>query len=89
MADVTEKDRWLQSLKQSAGQSEANWWTTLILSLLLGWMGADRFYLGSPVLGIIKFVTMGGFIVWWVIDLILLCANRMKDDNGAIVRRPF
>lgn len=84
-----EKDRWLHSLKQNAVRSGANWWTTFCLSLLLGWLGVDRFYLNSPMLGLLKLFTMGGFGLWWVADVILLCANRMRDDNGCIVHRPF
>jgi len=84
-----ENDQWLRSLKQNAGRSEANWWTTFLLSLFLGWLGADRFYLNSPVLGVLKLLTMGGFCLWWLVDLILLCANHLRDDNGSIVQRPF
>lgn len=84
-----ENDRWLHSLKQNAGRSEANWWTTFCLSLLFGWLGADRFYLNSPMLGFLKLFTAGGLSLWWIGDLILLCANKMRDDNGGIVRRPF
>jgi TM2 domain-containing membrane protein YozV len=84
-----EKEHWLRALKQNAGRSEANWWTTFFLSLFLGYLGADRFYLNSPVLGLLKLCTGGGFTLWWLTDLILLCINRMRDDNGGIVRRPF
>jgi TM2 domain-containing membrane protein YozV len=84
-----EKSNWLDSLKQNAGRSEANWWTTFWLSLLLGWLGVDRFYLNSLLLGLLKLFTMGGLGLWWLADLILLCANKMRDDNGGIVLRPF
>ena len=86
---TTEKDRWLQSLKKNAGLSGANWWTTFWLSFWLGYLGADRFYLNSPMLGFLKLVTVGGLGLWWLADLILLCANQMHDDNGGVVRRPF
>jgi hypothetical protein len=86
---IEEKERWLHSLKDNAGRSEANWWTTFWLSLFLGCFGADRFYLNSPVLGALKLCSFGGLTFWWLADLIFLFANRMRDDNGGIVRRPF
>ncbi len=87
--DTDERSRWLDSLKQNAGRSESNWWITLVLSVLLGGFGADRFYLGSPMLGCAKLFTAGGAGAWWLIDVILLFNNKMRDDHGAIVRRPF
>ena len=84
-----EKSNWLHSLKQNAGRSGANWWTTFWLSLLFGWLGADRFYLNSLALGLLKLFTMGGLGLWWLFDLILLFADKMRDDNGGIVHRPF
>lgn len=40
------------------------WSTALLLSIFLGFYGADRFYLGYILHGILKFFTFGGFGVW-------------------------
>lgn len=40
------------------------------LSLLFGYLGIDRFYLGMYFSGIAKMVTVGGAGVWWLIDLV-------------------
>lgn len=45
-----------------------------ILSLFLGWLGADQFYLGWIFLGSLKACTLGGFGVWWLLDIIRLGA---------------
>jgi TM2 domain-containing membrane protein YozV len=56
--------------------------TALILSILLGGLGVDRFYLGYTGLGILKLLTAGGFGVWWLIDVILIATKSLKDSNG-------
>jgi len=54
----------------------------LLLSVFLGGLGIDRFYLGYTVLGIVKLVTAGGCGIWWLIDLILIATKKLKDANG-------
>lgn len=56
--------------------------TTWLLSLLLGILGVDRFYLGKVGTGILKLVTFGGFGIWALVDLILILTNKMRDKQG-------
>lgn len=52
----------------------------LLLSLLLGVWGVDRLYLGQIGLALLKFVTLGGFGIWTVIDWFLIMdAVRSKN----------
>lgn len=53
-----------------------------LFSLLLGWLGVDRFYRGNIGLGILKLVTFGGFGILALIDLILILTGSMKDKDG-------
>lgn len=61
---------------------QKKWSTTLILSILLGSLGVDRFYLGYTGLGILKLITLGGFGIWWLIDLIMIATGKLKDAKG-------
>ena len=57
--------------------------TALILSILLGELGVDRFYLGYVGLGILKLISAGGFGIWWLIDLILIATGKMTAKDGS------
>ncbi|MDD5594790.1 MAG: TM2 domain-containing protein [Candidatus Omnitrophica bacterium] len=59
-----------------------NFLTALLLSIFVGSLGIDRFYLGYIGLGILKLLTLGGCGVWWLIDVILIASKNLKDVNG-------
>ncbi len=54
----------------------------LALSFFLGAWGVDRFYLGQPVLGVLKLVTFGGCGVWWMLDMVRIATGSMRDGRG-------
>ena len=62
--------------------SDKDWIITLVLAIVVGTVGIDRFYTGSILLGILKLFTFGGLGIWWVIDLILLVTGNYKDGDG-------
>lgn len=45
---------------------------SLILSVLVGSLGVDRFYIGDVGLGVGKLLTCGGAYVWWLIDIFMI-----------------
>lgn len=59
-----------------------NFLTALLLSIFVGQLGIDRFYLGYIGLGILKLITLGGCGIWWLIDLILISTGDITDVNG-------
>ncbi len=76
------RQEWFKQLEQHRTESDKCWKTALCLSIFLGWLGVDRFYLGYAWLGMLKLCTFGGFFIWWAIDVFLLLAREMKDAEG-------
>lgn len=54
--------------------------TSLIVSILGGSLGIDRFMIGDTGMGIGKLLTCGGFYIWTIIDWFLIMgATREKN----------
>jgi hypothetical protein len=67
--------------------SDKDWTTALILSLLLGSLGVDQFYLGNTGLGLAKLFTCGGLGVWAIIDVVRIAMNQVPDSMGRPLRK--
>lgn len=56
--------------------------TTLLYSILLGFLGMDRFCLGQTGIAVMKLLTLGGLGLWWIIDIVLLVSNNLTAEDN-------
>jgi len=70
-----------------AAATDKDWTVLLILSILLGGLGVDRFYAGHIGLGVLKLLTVGGCGIWALIDIILVVTGGFKDANGVPITK--
>lgn len=54
--------------------------TMLIISIVVGYLGIDRFMLGETGLGILKLLTCGGCGIWGIVDWFLI-QGKTKEFN--------
>jgi len=57
---------------------ERNFVLALLLSIFLGWLGIDRFYVNHVGLGLLKLFTVGGFGIWWIIDIVMFATKNVR-----------
>ena len=67
-------------------KSEKGFVPTLLLCLFLGVLGVHRFYVGKIGTGVLMILTVGGFGIWALIDLILIIVGSFKDKDGLPIK---
>lgn len=81
---VVKKLRKLDEKKQAqkAQDGSRSYIVALLLSIFLGLLGIDRFYLGYPGWGLVKMFTAGLFGILYVLDIILIALGILRPKGG-------
>lgn len=58
--------------------------TSLIISILAGSLGIDRFIIGDTGIGVGKLLTCGGFGIWAIIDWFLIQGATREKNMQAL-----
>lgn len=58
----------------------------LLLSLLLGYLGIHRFYVGKIGTGILWLCTGGCFTIGWIIDNFMVLFGKFTDKDGKTLK---
>ncbi|PNF36033.1 hypothetical protein B7P43_G12757 [Cryptotermes secundus] len=61
----------------------------MLLSIFLGMFGADRFYLGYPAIGLLKFCTLGFMFLGQLVDIILIATQVVGPADGSHYVIPY
>lgn len=77
----------MRELTGPVDPSEKSRGVATALAALLGPFGAHRFYVGKTETGALMAVTLGGFGIWWLYDLIVVAAGDFRDADGRRVSR--
>lgn len=78
----TQSSNWFPVSQVPGLFSDKEWLTALLISVFVGGLGIDRFYLGYTGLGIAKLLTCGGIGIWTLIDIVLIAMRKLPDSNG-------
>ena len=61
----------------------------VLLSVFLGWLGADRFYLGYPAIGLLKLCTFGICGIGALVDFMLISLQIVTPSDGSNYVIPY
>jgi TM2 domain-containing membrane protein YozV len=62
--------------------SKKNRLIALLLCFFAGWGGGHRFYVNKIGTGLLMLFTMGGFGMWYFLDLVMIASGVFKDKEN-------
>lgn len=60
------------AIANAVGRNARNKWVALVLCVLLGFLGAHKFYEGKAGMGVLYIFTFGLFFIGWIVDVITI-----------------
>jgi len=80
MENATAVVRTAETNKEVAVSSKSRL-VTLLLCFFFGWAGGHRFYAEKTGTAIIMLFSMGGFGLWWFLDIVMIATGNFRDKN--------
>ena len=74
-------------LNSASSTTSKDWLTLFLLTFFVGILGVHRFYTGKIGTGFLMLITLGGFCVWFFVDLILVLTGQFTDKEGQKIPR--
>ena len=65
--------------------SEKSAWIAYVLCLFSGFLGVHRFYVRKFGTGFLMILTLGGFGLWVVVDLVFIINNKFDDKKNKVL----
>lgn len=74
-------------LDSSTKTNSIDWLALFLLTFFVGVLGVHRFYVGKIGTGVLMLITLGGFGVWFLVDLILVVTGQFTNKDGQKIPR--
>ena len=71
--------------RKTLSVSDKSWGISLTLAIFLGLFGIHRFYADRKLTGVVYMLTMGGFCIGWITDIILILLKYFTDAQGNVI----
>ena len=74
-------------LNSTSSTTSTDWLALFLLTFFVGVLGVHRFYTGKIGTGFLMLITLGGFGIWFLVDLILVVTGQFTNKEGQKIPR--